>query len=50
MIKGILRLFDRPGARILILAWLWYRFRPFSVSGIGMMAIARRVRPLLVRI
>jgi glycosyltransferase involved in cell wall biosynthesis len=41
-LSSILNTFNRQSARVLILAWLWLRFRPFSLLGLGTTALARK--------
>jgi glycosyltransferase involved in cell wall biosynthesis len=41
VLNYILDTFGRKSARVLILAWLWWRFRPFSLTGLGTTALAR---------
>jgi glycosyltransferase involved in cell wall biosynthesis len=36
-----LNTFGGKGARVLILGWLWWRFRPFSLAGLATTSIAR---------
>jgi glycosyltransferase involved in cell wall biosynthesis len=42
-----LNTFGGKGARVLILGWLWWRLRPFSLSGLATTSIARRLDALL---
>ena len=42
VLDHLLNAFDRRSARVLILGWLWWRFRPFSLVDLGAAAIARR--------
>ena len=37
----VLNTFGRKAARVLILTWLWWRFRPFSLAGLATTSIAR---------
>ena len=37
----VLNTFGRNAARVLILAWLWWRFRPFSLAGLATTSIVR---------
>ena len=41
VLNSLLNTFGRKGARVLILAWLWWRYRPFSLIGLGTTALAR---------
>ena len=41
VLNYILNTFGRKNARALIVAWLWWRFRPFSLTGLGTTALAR---------
>jgi glycosyltransferase involved in cell wall biosynthesis len=43
----LLDTFGRKAARVLILGWLWWRFRPFSLAGLATTSIARRFDVLL---
>ena len=38
---GVLKLFSGQAGRFFILAWLWLRFRPFSLVDLGLTAFAR---------
>jgi len=41
MLNFLLNTFGRNSARVLILVWLWWRFRPFSLTGLGITALTR---------
>ena len=41
VLNCILNTFGRKSARVLILAWLWLRLRPFSLVGLGTTVLAR---------
>ena len=41
VLNYLLDTFGRKSARMLILAWLWWRFRPFTLAGLGTTALAR---------
>ena len=41
VLNYLLNTFGRKSARVLILVWLWWRFRPFSLTGLGTTALAR---------
>ena len=41
VLNYLLNTFGRKSARVLILAWLWWRFRPFSLTGLATTALAR---------
>jgi glycosyltransferase involved in cell wall biosynthesis len=41
VLNTLLNTFGGKSARALILAWLWWRFRPFSLTGLGITALAR---------
>ena len=39
--RGVLKLFSGQAGRFFLLAWLWLRFRPFSLVDLGLTALAR---------
>jgi hypothetical protein len=41
VLNYVLDTFGRNAARVLILAWLWWRFRPFSLAGLATTSIVR---------
>jgi len=41
VLNYLLDTFGRNSARVLILVWLWWRFRPFSLTGLGITALTR---------
>ena len=41
VLNYVLDTFGRKAARVLILAWLWLRFRPFSLAGLATTSIVR---------
>jgi glycosyltransferase involved in cell wall biosynthesis len=42
-----LNTFGRKAARLLVLGWLWWRYRPFSLVGLATTSIARRLGALV---
>jgi len=46
VLKCLLHTFGIKKARLLILIWLWQRFRPFSLTGLATTAIARYLEAL----
>jgi glycosyltransferase involved in cell wall biosynthesis len=41
VLNYLLNIFSRRSASLLILGWLWWRFRPFSLTAMGTTAVAR---------
>jgi glycosyltransferase involved in cell wall biosynthesis len=45
----VLSVFGGQSARFLILAWLWFRFRPYSLIGLGSTALARKLSAFRIK-